>query len=237
MPATPRSRLPPRLLPVLYFGIAHAALALACLAVALDPRGVSGFFYHARMLGIVHLVTLGWITASILGVALHRRPDRAACLDSGDVARLHRVRARAASASSAWWRTSGCRIRRAWPGRPSRSGPASCGRRARRLAGLRGAPLPRAVSAHIMLAFLNVGGAATLGVLIGFDKVYHFLPGFVLANVFAHAHLAAIGWASMMVVGIAYRLLPMVLPAAMPKGPTIWVSAVLLESRRLSACS
>jgi hypothetical protein len=33
----------------------------------MDPRSVSGFFYHARMLGIVHLITLGWITASILG--------------------------------------------------------------------------------------------------------------------------------------------------------------------------
>jgi hypothetical protein len=94
---------------------------------------------------------------------------------------------------------------------------------------LRQAALPRAVSAHIVLAFLNVAGAATLGVLIGFDKVYHFLSGFVLANVFAHAHLAALGWATMMVVGVAYRLLPMVLPAAMPKGPQLWASAVLLQ--------
>jgi hypothetical protein len=69
-----------------------------------------------------------------------------------------------------------------------------------------------------------------MGVLIGFDKVYHFLPGFVLTNVFAHAHLAAIGWASMMVVGVAYRLLPMVLPSAMPKGMRLWISAVLLEA-------
>ena len=44
------------------------------------------------------------------------------------------------------------------------------------------ASLPCAISAHIMLAFLNILAAATLGVLIGFDKVYHFLPGFVLAN-------------------------------------------------------
>src|SRR3989337_2403264 len=60
-------QLPPRLLPILYYGAAHVALALAFGAVALDPRGVSGFFYHARILGIVHLVTLGWITCSILG--------------------------------------------------------------------------------------------------------------------------------------------------------------------------
>ena len=96
---------------------------------------------------------------------------------------------------------------------------------------LRHAALPRAVSAHILLAFLNIVGAATLGVLIGFDKVYHFLPGFVLSNVFAHAHLAAIGWATMMVVGVAYRLLPMILPAAMPEADRrLWISAVLLEA-------
>jgi hypothetical protein len=95
---------------------------------------------------------------------------------------------------------------------------------------LRTAGLPHAVSAHIVLAFVNIIGAGTLGVLIGFDKVYHFLPGFVLATVFAHAHLAAIGWASMMVVGVAYRLLPMVLPAAMPGGPRLWASAVLLQA-------
>ena len=32
-----------------------------------DPRGVAGFFYHSRMLGVVHLVTLGWMATSILG--------------------------------------------------------------------------------------------------------------------------------------------------------------------------
>src|SRR5689334_11057089 len=63
----PRTHLPPRLLPVLYFGVSHVAFGLACFVVARDPRGVAGFFYHARMLAIVHLVTLGWITTSILG--------------------------------------------------------------------------------------------------------------------------------------------------------------------------
>jgi hypothetical protein len=48
-------------------GVAHVALALAFAAIAIDPRGVSGFFYHARMLAIVHLVKLGWITTSMLG--------------------------------------------------------------------------------------------------------------------------------------------------------------------------
>ena len=35
-------RLPPRLLPVLYFGAAHVALALAFAAIAIDPRASPG---------------------------------------------------------------------------------------------------------------------------------------------------------------------------------------------------
>ena len=92
------------------------------------------------------------------------------------------------------------------------------------------AKLPVAIAAHIVLAFVNVALAATAGVLIGFDKVYHFLPGFVLTNLFAHAHLAAVGWASLMVVGVAYRLLPMVLPSDMPRGPRLWIGCVLLQA-------
>src|SRR5262249_49399604 len=53
---------------------------------------------------------------------------------------------------------------------------------------------------------------------------------FVLANVFAHAHLAAVGWASMMVVGVAYRLLPMVLQSEMPRGRRLWIGCALLEA-------
>jgi hypothetical protein len=68
-----------------------------------------------------------------------------------------------------------------------------------------------------------------MGLLIAFDKVWHFLPGFVLAHVFAHAHIAAIGWATMMVVGVAYRLLPMIMPSKIASGRSMYASAVLLE--------
>lgn len=223
------SASPPRLLPALYLGVAHLALALACLAVATDPRGVSGFFYHARMLGIVHLVTLGWITASILGalyivgpIALRTR------IPAGrlDYTAFAFVLVGVIGMVAHFWLQEYDGM--AWSAIVVGSGILIVGAKVARR--LRDAPLPGAVIAHILLAFVNVAGAATAGVLIGFDKVYHFLPGFVIANVFAHAHLAAIGWASMMVVGMAYRLLPMVLPSAMPGGPTIWISAILLEA-------
>jgi hypothetical protein len=95
---------------------------------------------------------------------------------------------------------------------------------------MRTAKVAGGVKLHLYFAAVNVAGALTMGVLLGFDKVRPFLPGYVLANVFAHAHLAAIGWVCMTVLGFGYRLLPMVLPAAMPSGRSLYGSAVVLEA-------
>ena len=220
--------LPPRLLPVLYFALAHAALVLAFAAVAADARAASGFFYHSRMLAIVHLVTLGWITCSILG-ALYlvgpiafRGAVRANWLD---YAAFVLVAVGVAGMVSHFWIAE---LRgMAWSTPMVAGGILLAG--VRLLPAFFRTPVPRAVVAHVALAFANIAAAATLGVLIAFDRVYSFLPGYILTNVFAHAHLAAIGWAAMMVVGVAYRLLPMVLPAAMPAGRRLWLTAILLQ--------
>jgi hypothetical protein len=45
-------------------------------------------------------------------------------------------------------------------------------------------------------------------VLLGFNKVYDVLGGEFFPNIFAHAHLAAVGWITMMIVGFEHRLLP-----------------------------
>jgi hypothetical protein len=223
------SQLPPRLLPVLYFSAAHIALATACAAVAINPEGVSGFFYHARMLAVVHLVTLGWITASILGslylvgpIALRVRFPAAwwdyaafSLVIAGTAGMVDRFWLEDYGAVGAWGSTVGIGILIVGASVASR---------------LLDSALPAAVTAHLILSFANIVAAAALGVLLGFDKVYHFLPGYVLTNVFAHAHLAAIGFASMMVIGVAYRLLPMVLPAQMPAGRRLWLTAILLEA-------
>ena len=58
---------PAQLAPLLYLGTAHVALAAACVFAGMSPQSVAGFFYHAWLIGLVHLVTLGWITFSILG--------------------------------------------------------------------------------------------------------------------------------------------------------------------------
>lgn len=58
---------PARAIPLLYLGTAHISLGLACVLAGVWPRAVAGFFYHSWMVAVVHLVTLGWITCSILG--------------------------------------------------------------------------------------------------------------------------------------------------------------------------
>ena len=60
-------RLAPRGLTLMYLAFAYLCLGLAFLILALVPQTVGGFFYHPKMLAVVHLVTLGWITSSILG--------------------------------------------------------------------------------------------------------------------------------------------------------------------------
>jgi hypothetical protein len=221
--------MPPRVLPWLYFGCAWISLALAFAAVAWDPRGAAGFFHHARLAGIVHLVTLGWITMSILGalyvvgpVAL-RMPMPARRADAFAFAFV--VVGLVGMVAHFWIEQFGGM---AWSGLMVAAGILHVGGRVMR--SLRRAPIHGAVKLHVALGFANIVGAAAMGVLLGFDKVYHFLPGFVLANVIAHAHLAAIGWASMMLVGIAYRMIPMLLPSRLPRGKTMYASAVLLET-------
>lgn len=205
------------------------ALALAFAAIAWDPRGAAGFFYHARLAGIIHLVTLGWITMSILGalyvvgpIAL-RMPmpaGRADLFAFGSVAT-----GIIGMVAHFWIEEFGGM---AWSGMMVAAGILYVGCRVMR--GLRQAPIHGAVKLHVRFAFANIAAAATAGVLLGFDKVYHFLPGFVLSNVLAHAHLAAIGWASMMVVGIAHQMLPMLLPARPTHGKTMYASAILLQT-------
>lgn len=228
--ALPREqRLPPRWLPLLYFGFAHLCLAAAFAAVALDPRGVAGFYYHPRMVAVVHLVTLGWITASILGAVYMigpmalRMPMPARAADrwafglfaTGVIGMV--IHFWIAEHSGMAWSAGMVTLavsRVAW----------------RVLGALPAAPIQRAVKLHFALGFLNLLLAASAGLLLSLDKMFHFLPGYVLANVAAHAHLAALGWALMIVMGAGYRLLPMLLPAAMPDRRSLWASALLLET-------
>lgn len=226
---SPPARPPHTRLPLLYFGLAHVALAAAFAALAFQPAHFAGFFYHPRMVAVVHLVTLGWISASILG-ALYMIAPMAL-----------KARLPAGRLDFAAWGVYGIgvlgMVSHFWIDRPEgmvwSAGTASAALfyvAVRATAALWPARMPREVKLHFYLAFLNLLIAATLGLLLGLNKVEPVLGGYVMTNVYAHAHMAALGWATMMVMGAGYRLLPMLLPSAMPEGRLVALSAVLLET-------
>src|SRR5262249_20170269 len=99
----------------------------------------------------------------------------------------------------------------------------------RLLRALYAAPLAFAAKLPIALAFANLLAAGGTGWLAGLNKSRSFLPCSQLEAVAAHAHLAAVGWATMMVIGAGQRLLPMMLPAAMPAGARLLAAPILLE--------
>lgn len=221
--------IPSRRLVLLYLATAHISLALAFALVGWDPLAVAGFFYHSRMVAIVHLVTIGWIALSILGNIYVVLPMAFGCAfpaRKGDFTAYALVVIGLVGMVAHFWLAEFSGM--AWSAATAAAGIVHVVTRL--VWNLRSARAPGGVKVHLYLASANILIAVAMGVLLGFDKVYHFLPGYVLSNVFAHAHLAAVGWACMMVIGLAYRLLPMLIPAVPRSGSSVYVSAVLIET-------
>ena len=224
-----RDLVPSSAIPLAYFAFAHVGLAVALAVLLVRPDVPGGFFYHPRMVALVHLVTLAWLSGSILGafyivgpLALGlpmpgRWPDWVsfAAFASGTIGMVTHFW----SGEYTWMAWSATLVTGAigWVA-------------LRALRGMPRSPAPWPVKLHVVLAFFNILAAAVFGILIGLDRTTGFLGMPPLAATFAHAHLAAIGWATMMVVGLSYRLIPMMLPAAMPTGRSLALSAFFLEA-------
>jgi len=224
----PSERLPPRTLPVVYVAAAHLSLVAAFLAIALEPSRFMGFYYHPKMLAVVHLVTLGWITGTTLGLSYVAGPlalrttVRSGWLD-GVACALFLVGA--SGVATHFWLDEYAAV--AWAGVLIL--PALVVVAARMAKGLRtgGAPLP--VRLHVAFAYANLVLAALLAIHLALSKSgpSHAVP---LHQVQAHAHLAAVGWATLMVMGVGYRLLAMLFPAAPPGNRAAWTTLVLFEA-------
>ena len=223
-----RALVPSSAVPLAYFALAHAGLACALLALAVDPGLPGRFFYHPRTIALVHLVTLAWITGSILGAFYVVAPLALRMplpVGRADWAAFVLFALGTAGMISHFW--LGTYSGMVWSALLVTAAIGWVALRA--LSGLRRAIVPWPVKLHVALAFLNIAGAAALGILSSVDRSGRLLNVSPLGVTFAHAHLAAVGWATMMVVGLSYRLIPMILPAVMPAGRRLALSAVLLE--------
>jgi len=218
----------PRWLPFAYFLLAHLCLALACEALAAQPQGFLGPWYQGRTLALVHLVTLGWITGSILGALYAFTPMAfrvAMPVRAWDVVVFVIYLVGATGVASHFWLEE--------PFGMAQSAAMTLlalGFVALKVwLALRAAPLPAQALLPVRLALANLLVAASFGVTLAWNRALHFLPGSVLANVSSHAHLAALGWATMLVLGFGQRLVPMLLPAAVPPPRAVAAIAVLFE--------
>ena len=220
---------PSSALPLAYYLVAHAGFGALWLVLAIDPSLPGASFYHPRLVALVHLLTLAWLTGSILGslyivcplalgVAMPAR-------QADWIGFASFVFGMSGMVAHFWINTYDGM---AWSALLVIGAIAQVGIRV--LRGLRGSRVPWGVRLHVALAFFNIVAAAAFGIVIGFDRARGFLSVSPLATMFAHAHIAAVGWVTMLVIGLSYRLVPMMLPAEMPSGRSLALSAILLES-------
>ena len=205
----PRSaHAPVRALPYL----PAACLALATLnlnvglLLALYAAGdIETFFYQPRVLAVTHTFTLGWISLAIIGVlyrfvpALTKQQVRWPWLARVQVATFL---IGASGLVTHFW--IGHLNGMAW----------SAGVLVLSILLLLACLLPLLLAAPrhdatvigIGVALLSFLGVATLGLLYAIDKVHPFLGGSVLSNIAAHAHLAVLGWVSLTICAVSYRM-------------------------------
>src|SRR5436305_1674234 len=209
--AAPLPRAPGRPSPaLLYLASAHLFLGTALGTIALAPASVAGFWYHPRMVAIVHLVTLGWSTASILG-ALYmigplamrlalppRRGDLGAfaalAIRVAGLAAHVRIAAPARMAAGAAIAAAALALflrRVAWMARHRRPAPKELRR-------------PDYGVLHILQALVWLAAAAVLGLALAFTPPAEWKLGAAMA----YGVFALVGFLAQMIVGVNARLLP-----------------------------
>jgi hypothetical protein len=206
--ARPYTRAPVRSLPYLpavCLALATLSLNVGLLLALYAADDIETFFYQPRVLAVTHTLTLGWISLAITGVlyrfvpALTKREVRWPWLARGQVA-LFLIGA--SGLVSHFWigHLSGM----AW----------SAGALLLSIVVLSGllvplllrAPSRDATVLGIIVALFSFVGVALLGFLYAVDKVHPFLGGTVLSNIAGHAHLAVLGWVTLMICAVSYRM-------------------------------
>lgn len=209
-------RSPPRTT-IAYVATAHLCLLVAAGVLAAHPDAVTFSLFDPRTLVVVHLITLGWLSATALGSVYLVLPAmlRVDLRCGGmDVAACIAVVAGISGVVSHLWLATYSGV--AWSGFMVAAGFAWIGIRA--AAAVFRARLPRQQQIAIGGAFVGAVTTAAFGVLVAHNRSAALFAAGQLRAVAAHSHIGFIGWLGLLVVGIAHRLLPMFLPASIVVG-------------------
>jgi hypothetical protein len=194
-------------LPIHFFTSAVIWFACGVVAAPFLVSQIVDFFYQPPILALVHTFTLGWITASIMGVmyryvpALTRHPIAYPRLAIWQFALfiIGTIGIVSHFANGIWvgtWFSAGILI-------------VSIAMFAANMIPCLYAQLGRGIAETGM--FLSVGFlfvAASIAFVLSLDKTYNFLGGDVLTNLASHVHFAAIGWVTLTICAVSYRMLP-----------------------------
>jgi len=201
-----------------FFVVATVSLACGVVAGPWVVGKLSEYFYQMPVIALVHTFALGWITAAMMGVMYRYVP----ALTHGVLPYPRLLMPQlilyvigvsgmiSHFALGSWlgvWSASIVTI-------------ASIVMFAANIFPLLWTRITRGFAeSGMFLALCFLIAAATLGFMLALDKSYGFMPGNVISNLAGHAHFAAIGWVTLTVCAISYRMLPaMILPGiALPK--------------------
>lgn len=208
--------------PIHFFTVAVAFFAVGVAAMPFVIADVAGFFYQMAPLALVHTFTLGWITAAIMGVmyryvpALTHHPVPYPRMALAQLA-LYVVGVSGMVAHfmiGVWfglWLAAIVVV-------------ISVVMFAAEIIPCLWPQVGRGVAETGMflgVCFLVL--AAAIGLTLGLDKTYNFLGGSVLTNLSSHVHFAALGWVTLTICAVSYRMLPaFLLPKIELPAAAIW---------------
>ncbi|MEE8446535.1 MAG: hypothetical protein V3S52_02655 [Gemmatimonadota bacterium] len=222
-----RDLMPPFSLPREHFVAALAWLGLGAAGLLLvAPDLARGAFLAHRTIAVVHCFTLGWITTSVFG-ALYQVYPVALGLGARSEGLGHLtfwiLQAGVATLVSGAWAWKPMMLAAGWILLLLAAGGLAWNLVSRSW----GAPRGRVIGWYVgggllglVLALLTI--AASIGTFAGWWGVDR------LGVLTAHVHLATIGFATVTVIGIGGKLLPMFLLARdVPAWPLLWIGPLL----------
>jgi hypothetical protein len=195
-------------LPARFMALSVSALAVLALTAPWSLSLVQGPFTAFPLLALVHLITLGFIGAMIMGASYQLVPVAIGVQLSS--VRLGRL--------SFWFYAGGLvlflfGLDRAWLVALA-TGASLLGVAFALYAGVilttwRRAPHQDVVSWHIGLAAINAASGMSFGVLLAFNKSNGMLGDKLLHTLGAHITTMIVGWVALTFTGVAYRLIGM----------------------------
>ncbi len=198
---------PPGALPLLHFGAAGVCFWLFGAGLLLGAGRLVGFDLQARWaLGLVHLLTLGWVAMTLLGAllqmtAVHGR--RGLALAPLAYAGWALLAGGLATFVGLLWAGSD----RYWLGAALAASGVALDLLVLVLTMAR-AEASDFTSRHFAVGLAFLASLATVGLLMALDRGRGVLVPDPDGALIAHVHLALVGWVSISILGASYRLVP-----------------------------